>query len=111
MKHLVFLLIFVPYFAHSQQVERWEYCTISTILGGFNSKSTFYIDTGEKVTGSFKKPEILKDSTGSEEFKTPVSALNFMGASGWELIDMHISKSPGVANDVQVFTLKRKAVK
>ncbi len=104
MKYLLFSLLFASQGAYSQQ---FEYLTASYIVGGFNSKTTVTIDSGDKVLGTFKKSNILEDSTGKSEFKSPVSALNYLGSLGWEAVSYHVSNTGGVNTQVVLFK-KRK---
>lgn len=104
MKYLLFALLFAAQCAYSQQ---FEYLTASYVVGGFNSKTTVTIDSGDKVLGSFKKSNILEDSTGKSEFKSPVSALNYLGSLGWEAINFYTQSVGGVNTQFVVFKRRR----
>jgi hypothetical protein len=108
MKHVVFALLLLPLFAHSQGVVKWEYCTASFYTGGFNSKVRSTVDFGKKSYGMFHRPQMLKDSLGKTKFKSPVDAMNYLGNQGWECISLSSSKADMLTVNTLVFKRRRK---
>lgn len=88
-------LLFAFQFVHAQAVERWEYCQIYYQTGGFNSKTTVTVDYGEKTIKALGKAELLRDSTGSDTFKSPIDAYDFLGDQGWECFSTYSSAEFG----------------
>ena len=88
-------LLFAFQFVHAQDVERWEYCQIYYQTGGFNPKTTVTVDYGERTIKALGKAELLRDSTGSDTFKSPIDAYNFLGEQGWECFSTYSSAEFG----------------
>jgi len=80
---------------HAQSPEKWEYCQITYQTGGFNTKTTVAVDYGARVVKALGKAEVLRDSTGSDVFKSPIDALNFLGGQGWECFSTYQSVDIG----------------
>ncbi len=92
---LTLALILALQTVHAQVVERWEYCMVYYQTGGFNSKTTVTVDYGDKTIKALGKPEILRDSSGNDTFKSPVEAFNFLGAAGWECFSTYLGSEFG----------------
>jgi len=88
MKTLLFLLI-IPFLAISQ-TEKWEYCTVNFIQGGFDSKSIVYVDYGTEVLSTQKRKNALVDSLGHADLKSLAAGFNILGEQGWELVSSYV---------------------
>ena len=100
-------MLFAFQLIHAQGVERWEYCQISFIIGGFNSKTSVNYDFGDRVLKGSNRNDSMKDSTGTAlEFKSPVDAINYMGNQGWECFSQSTLNQLG--NSTDVFYFKRR---
>jgi len=101
------LLTFWLHAAHSQTIEKWEYCQISVPFGGFNSKNYAMYDFGDRVIKSSNHNDGLRDSTGQIEFKSPIHVLNYLGENGWECFSH--SQENGLAQEkLDVFYFRRR---
>lgn len=67
----------------------WRYADLTYPTGGINTKAKVQVDYGES-SGWFKASEMLEDESGKAiKFKSPVDALNWMSARGWELVQSY----------------------
>jgi len=89
MKNIVFALILLPFLAFSQD-EKWEYCTVHYLQGGFDSKSIVYVDYGLEVLSTQKRKNALLDSLGHADLKSLAAGFNLLGEQGWELTSSYV---------------------
>lgn len=108
MRHILTFALLFAFQIISAQSERWEYCTINYQTGGFNSKTVVTVDYGERTIKALGKAEFLRDSTGNENFKSPMDAYNFLGAQGWECFSTYSSSEFG---KLQFALFKRRRLK
>ncbi len=87
--YLPLLLLMLPVIAFTQDTTKVEqYCIMTATNKLFSSKVTIDIDYGEKR--SIWKDNRLKDEKGKlVNFNTTVDALNYLGKSGWNLVNTY----------------------
>jgi len=89
MLRLIFVFLLLPFLALSQD-EKWEYCTVNFIQGGFDSKSIVYVDYGTEVLSTQKRKNALVDSLGHADLKSLAAGFNILGEQGWELVSSYV---------------------
>lgn len=96
MKTWFFLVLLVPVAVVGQgdTVMTWRYAELKYMTTGASTKAAAEVDYGEAVKGWFKPVEMLEDEKGKAiKFKSPVDALNWMSARGWELVLSYHTKT------------------
>lgn len=114
MRTLIFLLCLVcsvyALTGQSDTVTVWRYADLTYPLGGFNTKSKVSVDFGES-SGWLKPQEQLEGADGKAvKFNSPVDALNWMSARGWELVQSYMTEEGaglGVKLDYIHFVMRR----
>lgn len=78
-----------------------KYCQLLSKGKLLSTKVTIVVDYGQKVK-LFSKEQKIKDGNGkSMKFYSPIHALNFMSANGWELIDSYFLTLDGMLSKKQ----------
>lgn len=91
--------------AHAQKVE--QYCEMTAQAKLFSRKVTVDIDYGEARKWISFKDTRMKDEEGKvKSFNSVVDALNFMGRSGWKLVNAFLVTES--SNNVYHYVLKRE---
>lgn len=88
----------------------WRYADLTYPLGGFSTKARVQVDYGE-TSGWFKPAEMIEDESGKAiKFKSPVDALNWMSARGWEFVQSYqTEESAGLTKlEYMHFIMRRK---
>ena len=111
---LLFTLLVISVNCAGQAADLWRYADLNYPLSGFSSKANVVVDYGVAVSGWFRKPEMLEDSTGKAiKFKSPVDALNWMSERGWELVQSYQTEESigvGATLKFQHFIMRRRDV-
>ena len=88
MKKILFTtLLFAAFTSYSQDTDKVEqYCEVVATPKLLSNKVTIAVDYGEER--SFWKDNRLKTEEGKlKKFNTTIDALNYMGKSGWKLVN------------------------
>lgn len=115
MKNILLLsLLAISVNCAGQGADLWRYADLSYPLSGFSSKANVVVDYGVAISGWFRVPEMLEDSTGKAiKFKSPVDALNWMSERSWELVQSYQTEESiglGGALKYQHFIMRRRDV-
>lgn len=97
MKHLLLLIIALPFFAYPQEdlIPKENNFMYAQLLGTekfLSSKITVEIDFGQE-TKLFHadKNRIIEEATGKpRKFNSMVDAMNYMGTMGWEFVQAYV---------------------
>ncbi|WDF57023.1 hypothetical protein [Mucilaginibacter sp. KACC 22063] len=110
MKKLLFLLMFLPAFAIAQKENpgtnnRFKYCMLIETGKVFGKGVNVYVDYGDTTVRSGNP----KDALGKKiKFDTILSALNYMGDQGWDLVNSFIIRNPNNVGYEGHYLMKRK---
>lgn len=107
MKALFLLLICLccAAFAQAQKVE--QYCELTAQNKLFSRKVTIDVDYGEERKWfSFKDTRVKDDLGKVKSFNSVVDALNFMGRTGWKLVNAFLIMDN--SNAVYHYVLRRE---
>ncbi|HVG40642.1 MAG TPA: hypothetical protein VM888_03445 [Chitinophagaceae bacterium] len=83
---IILLLFLLPFYSNAQKVE--QYCNAIIGRKAFTRKIVMQVDYGEYHKLPTKT--LVQDSATGKEllFNSTVDALNFLGRSGWKLVDV-----------------------
>ena len=88
MKKIAFLLLFIIAFAGVQAQKIEQYCEMTAQPKLFSRKVTIDIDNGEERKWISFKDTRIKDELGKvKSFNSVIDAMNFLGRSGWQLVN------------------------
>lgn len=106
MKHLFTLLFAFVAITVSAQTPYKAYCTLQGKESEFkNHKVSIKIDFGQKTL----KDNVLVDENGSEiDFRTMVSAMNYMAKRGWKYEGCYKSEDKMMGNPIFVWILSKE---
>lgn len=112
MKHLflsICLLMGAACFAQdTTKVE--QYCQVIATGKLFSNKVTIDVDYGEER--SFWKDNRLKDEEGNlKKFNSIIDALNYLGRSGWKLVNAYPVSTGGGNPNVYHYVFRREFAK
>jgi hypothetical protein len=88
MKKLAILMLCLVIFAGVQAQKIEQYCEMTAQPKLFSRKVTIDIDNGEERKWISFKDTRLKDEVGKvKSFNSVIDAMNFLGRSGWQLVN------------------------
>lgn len=111
MKNSLFMLVLLcsvsAFGQKSDTLMVWRYADLSYALGGFTTKAKVSVDFGES-SGWFKPADMLEDKEGKAiKFNSPVDALNWMSALGWELVQSYPVKLESLGTTDMHYIMRR----
>lgn len=110
MKKLLFLLMFLPALAMAQKdtshsAAKYKYCRLIETGKIIGKGVNIYVDYGDTTMLSGNP----KDALGKKiKFDTILSALNYMGEQGWDLVNSFIIRNPNNVGYEGHYLMKRK---
>src|SRR5829696_5105979 len=102
---ILFACLLITAVTKAQKLE--QYCEMTAQNKLFSRKVTIDVDRGEERKWvSFKDTRVKDDLGKVKSFNSVVDALNFLGASGWKLVNAFLVTEGG--NIVYHYMLKRE---
>ena len=107
MKKLFSLVLLLVVFAGAKAQKIEQYCEMTAQPKLFSRKVTIDVDNGEERKWISFKDTRVKDELGkAKSFNSVVDALNFLGRSGWKLVNAFLVTES--ATNVYHYILKRE---
>jgi hypothetical protein len=107
MKPVFVFLIFLLTAGTTKAQKMEQYCEMTAQAKLFSRKVTIDVDNGEERKWISFKDTRVKDELGKvKSFNSVVDALNFLGRSGWKLVNAFLVTES--SNNVYHYVLKRE---